>query len=196
MQLHKTRGIVLKTVKYGETTLIVSLYTELFGIQSYIVSGVRTSSRKGPGKANLFQPAAILDLVVYHNELKQLQRIRELKWEVLYQHIFFSVTKNAVAVFMVELLQKCLKQPEPNPDLFYFIEDSFLHLDASERRVLANFPLFFIRHLAGLFGFRIQDGYSERASILDLREGQFMEEPPQHAQQLDGAASYHTAQLL
>ena len=108
MQLHKTKGIVLKIVKYGETSLIVTVYTELFGLQSYMVSGVRTSTKKGPGKANLFQPAAILDLVVYHNELKHLQRIREFRWGYLYQHIFFNVMKNAVALFMVELLQKCL----------------------------------------------------------------------------------------
>jgi DNA repair protein RecO (recombination protein O) len=196
MQLYKTKGIVLKTVKYGETSLIATLYTELFGVQSYIVNGVRTSSRKGPGKAGLFQPAAILDLLVYHNELKNLQRIRELNWAVLYQHIFFDVLKNAVALFMVELLQKCLKQPEPNPELFYFIEDSFLHLDASEGRVLANFPLFFILHLAGFFGFGIQDTYAEKKAILDLLEGRFVSEPPHHAQVLEGALSYHTAQLL
>ncbi len=85
MQLHKTKGIVLKTVKYGETSLIATLYTELFGIQSYLVNGVRSSSRKGPGKANLFQPAAILDLLVYHNDLRNLQRIREFNWAILYQ---------------------------------------------------------------------------------------------------------------
>jgi DNA repair protein RecO (recombination protein O) len=196
MQLHKTKGIVLRTVKYGETSLIVTLYTELFGIQSYMVNGVRASSRKGPGKATLFQPAAILDLLVYHNELKNLQRIREVSWAILYQHIFFDVVKNSVALFMVELLQKCLKQPEPNPELFYFIEDSFLHLDASEGRVLANFSLFFALHLAGFFGFRIQDVYSERNSILDLREGQFVSELPGHPQVLEGVLSYHTAQLL
>jgi len=196
LQLHKTKGIVLKTVKYGETSLIATLYTELFGVQSYLVNGVRTSSRKGPGKANLFQPAAILDLLVYHNDLKNLQRIRELGWAILYRHIFFDVLKNAVALFMVELLQKCLKQPEPNPDLFYFIEDAFLHLDASEGRVLANFPLFFILHLAGFFGFRIQDIYSEKTSILDLREGRFVADPPSHSQVLETPYSYHTAQLL
>src|SRR5579859_5441655 len=129
VQLHKTKGIVLRGVKYGETSLVVTLYTELFGIQSYLVNGVRTSYRKGPGKANLFQPAAILDLIVYHNELKNLQRIREFKWGVLYQRIFFDVLKNSVALFMVELLQKCLRQPEPNSELFNFIEDAFLHLD-------------------------------------------------------------------
>ena len=196
MQLHKTKGIVLKGVKYGETSLVVTIYTELFGIQSYLVNGVRTSTRKGPGKANLFQPAAILDLIVYHNELKNLQRIREFKWGVLYQHIFFDVIRNAVALFMVELLQKCIKQPEPNPELFYFIEDAFLHLDAAEGRVLANFPLFFILHLAGFFGFKIEDVYSERNSFLDLKEGQFVAEHPQHPQVLEGSLSYTTAQLL
>jgi len=196
VQLHKTKGIVLKGVKYGETSLIVTLYTELFGIQSYLVNGVRTSTRKGPGKANLFQPAAILDLIVYHNELKNLQRIREFKWSILYQHIFFDVIKNAVAVFMVELLQKCIKQPEPNPELFYFIEDAFIHLDAAEGRVLANFSLFFILHLAGFLGFIIEDVYSERNSFLDLKEGRFVSENPQHPQVLEGPLSYVTAQLL
>jgi DNA repair protein RecO (recombination protein O) len=196
MQLHKTRGIVLRTVKYGETSLIVTIYTELFGIQSYLVNRVRTSSKRGPGKASLFQPAAILDLVVYHNELKNLQRIREFDWAVLYKNIFSDILKNAVALYMVELLQKLIKQPEPNPELFSFIEDSFLHLDASEGRVLANFPLFFHLHLAGFFGFRIQDIYSETNAILDLREGQFVPELPAHPQVLEGLLSYHTAQLL
>ena len=196
MELHKTKGIVLRTVKYGETSLVVTIYTELFGVQSYLVNGVRTSSRKGPGKANLFQPAAILDLIVYHNELKNLQRIREFKWGVLYQRIFFDVLKNSVALFMVELLQKCLRQPEPNSELFNFIEDAFLHLDAGEGRVLANFPLFFILHLAGFFGLRIDDIYSERFAFFDLVEGQFVMEHPQHPHVLEGNYSYITAQLL
>ena len=197
MELHKTRGIVLRNVKYGETSLIVTLYTELFGVQSYLVNGVRTAAKKGQGgKAGLFQPAAILDLVVYHNELKNLQRIREFRWGFLYRHIFFDVLKNAVAVFMVELLQKCLKQPEPNPDLFSFIEDAFIHLDDSGGTVLANYPLFFALHLAGFFGFRIQDTWSERCALLDLQEGSFVEEPPSHRNMLESGDSYITSQLL
>jgi DNA repair protein RecO (recombination protein O) len=196
MQLYKTKGMVLRAVKYGDTSLIVTVYTELFGVQSYIVSGVRTSTKKGPGRANLFQPTAILDLVVYHNDLKHLQRIKEFKWGYLYKHIFFDVIKNAVALFMVELLQKCLKQPEPNAELFYFIEDAFVHLDEAEGHVLANYPLFFILHLAGFFGFRIEDTYSERNPILDLQEGVFVEQHPAHLHFLDRNHAYITSQLL
>jgi DNA repair protein RecO (recombination protein O) len=101
--IHSTKGIVLRTVKYGETSVIASIFTELFGVQSYMVNGVRTSGKTS--KAHFFQPASILELQVYHNDLKNLQRIKDLKWSVLYKNIFSDITKNSVALFMVELLQ-------------------------------------------------------------------------------------------
>ncbi len=194
--LYKTRGIVIRVVKYGETSVIVSIYTELFGIQSYIVNDVRTSSKKGSGKANLFQPAAILDLVVYHNELKNIQRLKEFKWGHLYQTLFFDVIKYSVALYMIELLQKSLKQPEPNQDLFHFLEDSFLHLDISDESVVANFALFFALHLSAFYGFRVSDAYSSKNNILDLREGEFTHERPAHPYFLDEDHSFITSQLL
>ena len=195
-QLHKTKGIVLRAVKYGETSLIVTMFTELFGLQSYLVNGVRTSSKKGSGKANLFQPTAILDLVVYHNELKHLNRIKEFKWSYLYQHIFSDVPKNAVALFMIELLTKCLKQPEANPELFEFCEDAFIHLDECTGSVMANFPLFFALHLPVFFGFRISDEYSDKNSIVDLQEGMFVSERPNHFHFLEGKQAEVTSELL
>ena len=195
-KLHKTKGIVLRAIKYGETSLVVTIFTELFGVQSYLLNGVRTSSKKGTGKANLFQPSAILDLVVYHNELKNLNRIKEFKWAYLYRHILSDVKKNAVALFMVELLTKCLKQPEANPDLFHFAEDAFVHLDENSDTVTANFPLFFALHLAVLLGFRITDNYSERNSFFDLKEGMFVRERPSHPHFLEAKQAEVTSQLL
>ena len=193
---HKTRGIVLRAVKYGETSLIVTILTELFGVQSYIINGVRTSTKKGTGKANLFQPTAILDLVVYHNELKHLNRIKEFKWNYLYKHIFSDVPKNTVALFMIELLTKCLKQPELNPELFEFCEDAFIRLDESTGAVMANFPLFFALHLPAFFGFRIDDNHSDRNSILDMKEGIFVSERPDHLHFLEGRQAATTSELL
>lgn len=193
---HKTKGIVLRTVKYGETSLIATIFTELFGVQSYIVGGVRTSTKKGSGKANLFQPTAILDLIVYHNELKHLNRIKEFRWHYLYQHIFSDVPKNSVALFMIELLTKCLKQPEPNPELFEFVEDAFTHLDQSNNAVMANFPLFFALHLPAFFGFRISDDHSDETPILDLQEGTYVTEKPDHLHFLEGKQAEVTSELL
>src|SRR5687768_11622626 len=108
---HKTKGIVLKTIKYGETSLVVTIFTELFGIQTYMINGVRTAKRPG-AKAILYQPAAVLEMEVYHNEQKAMQRIKECTWSVVYQHILSHVVKNSIALYMVELLYKSLKQPE------------------------------------------------------------------------------------
>jgi DNA repair protein RecO (recombination protein O) len=195
-KLHHTRGIVLRTVKYGETSVIVAIFTELFGLQSYLVNGVRTSSKKGSGKANLFQPSAILDMVVYHNELRQLQRIKEFKWGHVYHHLLSDVKKNAVALFMIELLGKCLKQPESNPDLYHFAEDALLHLDAGSATVAANFPLFFALHLPVFFGLRIQDNYSSTRPYLDLQEGVFTTDAPYHSFMLEDKQAFITSQLL
>jgi DNA repair protein RecO (recombination protein O) len=194
--IHKTKGIVLRAVKYGETSLVLTMFTELFGLQSYIVNGVRTVSKKGSSKSVFFQPSAILDLVVYHNEYKNLQRIKEYKWAHLYQHIFSDVRKNAVAVFMIELLTKCLKQPEPNPELFYFVEDALTHLDKATDTVTANFPLFFALHLAVFFGFRIHDKFSEEKHFLDLEEGLFKAVAPNHQNYLDDKAAEVTSYIL
>jgi DNA repair protein RecO (recombination protein O) len=195
--LHNTKGIVLKTVKYGETSVITSIYTELFGIQSYLVNGVRKSSKRSSGSAASFQPGALLELVVYHNELKQLNRIREYKWSYLYEHIFFDVKKNAVSMYMVELLQKVLKQPEQNESLFYFIEDAFIHLDKAEDPVVANFPLYFALHLTVFFGFRIEDNLQHKKNIiLDLEEGVFTSIHPSHRHYIEGPLAEATSQLL
>ncbi len=196
MANYKTRGIVLKTVRYGETSIIAGIFTELFGLQSYIVNGVRIASKKGAGRANLFQPPSILELVVYHNDLRNLQRIREFKWAHVYDNIFFSVFKNSVALFMIELLQRSLKQPEPNPQLFHFAEDAFLHLDKAPDNVVANFPLYFALHLSGFYGFRFADKYSDKANILDLKEGEFTMEPPSHAYYLSQEHSRIMSHLL
>jgi DNA repair protein RecO (recombination protein O) len=154
------------------------------------------SSKKGTGKANLFQPAALLDLVVYHNELKHLNRIKEFKWAHLYKNIFSDVPKNAVSLFMIELLTKCLKQPEGNPELFHFTEDIFIKLDESSGSIMANLPLFFALHLPFHFGFRITDNYSDENLFLDLQEGGFVKEQPAHPYFLEDNQAATSSQLL
>jgi DNA repair protein RecO (recombination protein O) len=192
----KTKGIVLRSVKYGETSLVVSVYTELYGLQSYLVNGVRTAPKRGGAKATFFQSSSLLDLVVYHNEFSSLQRIREFKWAVLYQHLLSDVVKNAVASFMIELLTKCVKEPEGNPDLFYFLEDSLLHLDKASGPVTANFPLFFALHLPYFFGFRISDEYTADQHYLDLLEGVFVPTQPGHNQYLQDREAEITSYIL
>jgi DNA repair protein RecO (recombination protein O) len=193
--IHSTRGIVLRAVKYGDTSLIVSMYTELFGIQSYIVSGVRTE-RKGGTRAGMFQPAAILDMVVYHQDQKNLHRIKEFKWGYVYRDVYTGVIKNTLVIYMMELLQKCLKQPESNPDLYHFIETSLLRLDVADDTTAANYALHFTLALAAHLGFRIGGVYTPETPILDLREGVYGHDPPGHVHILDGYLAEVTSLLM
>jgi DNA repair protein RecO (recombination protein O) len=180
MITHKTKGIVLRTVKYGETSVITTVYTELFGIQSYIVKGVRQTSKKGSSKATYFQPAAMLEMEVYHNELKNLQFIKDYQWSYLYIALFFDVIKNAAAMYLIELLQHALKQPEANPELFYLIEDSLKQLDKGNETLTANMPLYFTLHLLAELGFQVQGEYNTQTPVLDLQDGNFVAAIPDH----------------
>lgn len=192
---HKTKGIVLRSIKYGETSLVVTMFTKMFGVQTYMVNAVRTS-KKSSAKANHFQPTAILDLVVYHRENKSMQRIKEFSWAVLYSDLLSDVIKNSIASYMAELIQKCLKQPEANTELFGFCEESFMQLDQANKIVSANFALFFTLHLAHFFGFRMTDNFSSYNRVLDLQEGNFIDHQPTHPHFIDGRYAELTAQLL
>ena len=100
--LQKTRGIVLRSVKYGETSLISTVFTEHFGIESYIIKGVRTQKRAG-NKAGFLQPSTLLDIIVFHQSQKSLQHLREFNPAILYGTIQQDVIKNAIALFSVEV---------------------------------------------------------------------------------------------
>ncbi|MFY7901220.1 MAG: DNA repair protein RecO [Chitinophagaceae bacterium] len=181
MQIHNTNGVVLKTVKYGESSIITTVYTEIFGVQSYLVKGVRKSSKKGNAGATHFQPGAILEMSVYHNELKNLQFVKEYNWHYIYNELFFNVVKNSVAQYIIEILQHTVKQPEANPELFYLITDTLKQLDKGNATLTANLPLYFMLQLGGHLGFEIQGSFSKNTPILDLQEGFYVHEIPNHA---------------
>ena len=193
--MHKTKGIILRTVKYGETSLVVTAFTELFGVQTYMVNGVRTAKKTGM-KAALYQPASLLEMIVYHSEKNTMHRIREANRSFVFAQVQTDVVKNSIAVFMMELLYKLLKQPEPHPDLFYFCEDTLLQLDEASTHVAANLPLFFTLQLSHFFGFRIDDNFSEKNSWLDLQEGNFTSEKPAHNYFISRENAALTAELL
>ncbi|MFY7964411.1 MAG: DNA repair protein RecO [Chitinophagaceae bacterium] len=194
--IHKTKGIVLKSVKYGDTSIIATIYTELFGVQSYLVKGIRKVSKKGASNINYFSPSAILDLQVYHNEFKQLQFIKEYKWDFLYENIYYDVVKNAVAMFAIELLQHSIKQPENNPDLYYFIEKCLIDLDKTNAAGTANFPLYFSLKLGDQLGFGIQEDYTNSTTILDLQEGIYCTETPIHPYFIEGNLALITTNII
>ncbi len=193
--MFKTTAIILKATKYGETSLVVTAFTELFGVQTYMVNGVRSSKKSGL-KVSLYLPASVVEMEVYHNEKATLHRIRECNRKHVFMQVLSDVVKNSIAVFMMELLYKLLKQPEQNTDLFYFCEDALVQLEQAPTNVTANIPLFFTLHLSHFFGFKIDDNYSEENCIVDLQEGNFVAERPHHTYFLSGENALLTSEIL
>lgn len=148
--LHKTKGIVLNYLKYGETSIIVRIYTEALGLQSYLVNGVRTTKSKN--KIALFQPLTLLELVVYYKEQTSLHRIKEMKSLKPFVSIPFEFRKSGIALFMTEVMVKALKGEEQNRPLFEFLQHAILMLDHLPGNY-SNFHLQFLLKLSGYLGF-------------------------------------------
>lgn len=150
--LHKTRGIVFRFTKYGETSIIVTIFTELFGLQSYIVNGVR--SKSGKNKIALFQPLTLLDLVVYHREHANISRIKEVKCLYPFQSIPTDIKKSGLAMFLIEMVNKTIKEESHAQELCEFLVRSFITLDQMEEKT-ENFHLLFLLKLSRYLGFGV-----------------------------------------
>ncbi len=175
--LVKTPGIVLHTLKYSETSIVSRIYTRELGLQSYMVNGVRGS--KG-NKAALFRPGNILELVSYFKrEHKGLQRLKEYNYGIIYQQLPFNIIKSSLALFLIEILNKVLNEEEAHPDLYDFIEGSFVRLDTTESE-LSTFHIRFLSLLAMELGFHPGGNYSTTKPYFDLQEGQSLDEAPTH----------------
>lgn len=144
-----TRGIVLNYIKYRETSLIVRVFTEAFGKQSYLVKGVRTPRSKHP--MALFQPFMPLDMLVRQARSGTLHYLVEAKSHVLPLHLFSDLKKATMAVFLTELFHKAVSEAEENAKLFKFLLQAALALDALQGEPVV-FYIHFILSLAHHLG--------------------------------------------
>ena len=150
--LHKTRGIVLNHIKYGESSIIVHIYTEEFGVQSYIENGVR--KQKAKNKIALFQPLTLLDLVVYKKANSSINRISEIKCRQPFQSIPYQITKSTIGIFIAEILSNLLRgEEEPNSGMFEFLQESLLFFDRKSTDYLHSFSVQFLNDLSVYLGF-------------------------------------------
>lgn len=168
--LHKTSGIVLHTTKFAESSIIVKIFTEKFGVQTYLVNGVR--SAKSKGKAALYQHGNLLDLVVYYRESGNIFRISEAKFLHAYQTIPFHVVRSSLLLFCIELLNKTQKEHVIQEEVYAFVQHAFLLLDDADFPV-QNFHIGFLLTLSRLLGFYPTE---ETGKFFLLQEGVFSDD--------------------
>jgi DNA repair protein RecO (recombination protein O) len=174
--LEHCRAIVLQTIPYSENSLILKCYTDKHGLQSYMVNGLR--GKKSVVKPSHLQTLTLLELEVYHQQNKNLQRIKELRCLPILQSLHFNPYKRTVAMFVAELLGKVLREEnQADEQLFSFLFTAVQMADLSEGK-LANYPVYFMVHLSKYLGFFPKDNYSDLNSFFSLNEGFFIPQAP------------------
>lgn len=179
----KTQGIVFHQIKYSESSLIVKIYTREFGIQSYLVKGVR--SKKSKISPALLQHLSLLEIVVSHKEKSNLHYIREIRSAHQYVSIPYDMIKSSIILFVNELLIKAIQEEESNPSLFDFLFQSMQWLDLATEKYV-NFHLIFSIQLSRYLGFYPRGIYSPATPYFDLEEGCFENRRPIHHNYLQG----------
>ena len=191
--LHKTRAIVFKTTDYGESSVIAQLFTEKFGLQSYIINGVKKPRSKIT--RNMLQPMHLLDLVVYHKNNNSVQRIAELKNSPVLLSVPYDVIKSCIAIFLNEVLYKAIKQQGTDESMFEFVFSSVEWLD-HQNEGLANFHLLFLIQLTRYLGFYPDVTGAGAADFFDLKNGHFTRYKPEHFSYLSQPHTHNFYSLL
>ena len=143
---HHTRLIILKTTKIGERSLVLHALSPDWGRRSFIAS-----VPKGGGMA-LFQPLSVLDAEIKENPRSDLWRVHALSASHPLTGIRTSAAKNAMTLFMSEVLYRTIRDGAREEGLFEWCERSILTLDALEGDY-ANFHLRFLLEFAAALGF-------------------------------------------
>ncbi len=151
----KTRGIVINYIKYQESSIICKIYTEDFGLQSFIINGLR--SKKAKRSIGFFQPFSLLELDVYQKSTREIQRLTDYKFIKATPAIYEDMTKNAVVLFLSEITGKLLSgENEPHPNLFEFMMESIIEFNTLKEGV-ENFHLHFLLVLPDYLGYKVEE---------------------------------------
>lgn len=176
----KTKGIVLHSLKYSDSASIVTIYTHHFGRLSFMMHGLNKKKTKFP--AALLQALSIIELDMVYMPGKELQRVKELSMAYPFRGIPTHPLKNAIALFISEILYRTLHQTEADENLFQFLENSIQQLDCSEGKI-ANFHLVFLIKLTRYLGFE-PNKVDDSSEYFDLMNGVFLVQKPLHTHYL------------
>ena len=169
--IRTTQGLVLKTTKYSETSVIVKIFTRTMGVRSYIVKGVR--SAKGKVKQNLLQPLSYLDLVVYDSPKTTINYIKDMHCAEQFARLKADSVKVTLMFFMTEVLYKTLGEEEPMPEVFDYVVEQLYGLDDGSIKVGMQ-PVLFLLQMSTYLGIEPMNNYSAGEPRFNLREGRFV----------------------
>lgn len=114
----KTEAIVLRTVDYGESSLIVTLFTRKAGLISVIAKGAKRLKSKF---SSYLVSGQVLEVVFYYRPSRSIQTLSDVSFIEKLEALRVDVEKMALAITSMELLKQVIHENEVNESLFDFI---------------------------------------------------------------------------
>ena len=146
-----SRGFVVKSIKNGETSMIVSCYLEDIGLKNFIVKGIYGIKKPKFSKAYFF-PLNFISINYNLSKNERLGYIKEVKPINFYKSLHSSIEKSTVIIFLSEILNSVFKEEgDKNQNLFNFLDKSLNWFDSQES--CNNFHLKFLIELTKHIGF-------------------------------------------
>lgn len=144
-----TDAIILRSMKYGETSKIVTVYSRKYGKMKVIAKGARGAKTKFGAS---LEPMTHSSIVVYRKEHRDLHLLS--KSEIAEPLLQLSADGNrlAVGLAIVELVNMVMHDEEENPPMFLLLLESLQALNLSSRNTENVFFAFELRMLE-LFGY-------------------------------------------
>lgn len=173
--IQETQGIVISSIQFKENSSIVQVYTPNLGLHGFLVSG---SGKRAKRFRAVFQPLSLVDIIYYHKEGQNLSRIKEYHLKSPFMNIQMDILKTTVALFIAELLLKCLREDEPNTALYAYLNTAVQYLELTEENIGA-FPFVFLVKLTRFFGIEPHLEI-QNSPYFDLLEAKFVSSPIGH----------------
>ena len=173
----KTNAIVLSHKKIRDNAVLLTLYTEELGRESFLLYGA--GSKRGGKGFSLLHPLSLLSVEATLKNGKELNVIKEIKCLHPLLDSISNPYKSSILFFLAEMLTNVLRTNESDKLLFQFLQESVLCLNDMERGV-CNFHIAFLVRLASLMGFSPNVCDLPDAHYFDLRQGEYTDQRPEH----------------
>ena len=167
----KLRGIVLNTIRYSDKHNIVHIYTDGRGLMSFAVPQGKTHAARM--RNAMLMPLSLVDLEAGIRSGRDLAMMRELRRNYPLATIYSDPIKNAIALFISELLAHVIQEPEGNNYLFNYIEQSVKLLEEMPGQV-GNFHICFLFHLGAHLGIQPNLESYRKGYWFDMTDGVFV----------------------
>ena len=145
----RTEAIVLRAMKYRETSQIVTLFTREKGKMAVLAKGARLlKSRFGSS----LQPMSYTQVVFYHKPTRGLQTLSESAHVQFFHGISRNLEKISIGLRIVELIYALMPEEQQHPQVFNLLVEVLARLDEADAHAINLLPYFQMR-LGMMLGF-------------------------------------------